>query len=321
MSLVFDPRRKFTAIVLGRAGMDLYPLPDGGETEAAECFAAEVGGSAGNIAVALARQGHRAALLGAFSDDAVGRFVRQHLHRYGVDTSRCPSLSGIFRTSLAICETRPTDTETVFYRNHAVDLQLSTNDVDPSFIADASFLVVTGTALTTEPSRAAALCAIRYARAANVCCILDLDYRPVSGAPREETRRVLEDAAARCNAVIGNEEEFAVLSEISGGGFEAALRLVETTCELVIYKKGAAGSITISRDGRFQSGVIAVDAKKPFGAGDAFLGNLLVALHGGASLSVSVERASAAAAYVVARRGCAFSMPTSAELNGFIARN
>src|SRR5271167_2176947 len=64
MTFGFDLSRRFAAIVVGRAGMDLYPLPDGTQTESAEQFAAEIGGSAGNIAVALSRQGHRAALLG-----------------------------------------------------------------------------------------------------------------------------------------------------------------------------------------------------------------------------------------------------------------
>ena len=42
---------------VGRAGMDLYPEPVGVNTEEAEYFRADMGGSAGNIAVALARQG------------------------------------------------------------------------------------------------------------------------------------------------------------------------------------------------------------------------------------------------------------------------
>ena len=58
-----------TVLVVGRAGMDLYPLPDGSTIEAATGFVSDVGGSAGNIAVALARLGGKAALLSAFSDD------------------------------------------------------------------------------------------------------------------------------------------------------------------------------------------------------------------------------------------------------------
>src|SRR5579863_8274037 len=102
MSLVFDSARAVAAVVVGRAGMDLYPLPDGVDTESAESFAAEIGGSAANIAVAIARQNHLATLLGVFSDDAVGRFVRRHLDRFGVDTSACRIVGGAYRTSLAL---------------------------------------------------------------------------------------------------------------------------------------------------------------------------------------------------------------------------
>ena len=45
------------AIVLGRAGMALYPAPHGPKPMDADTFNADLGGSAGNIAVALARHG------------------------------------------------------------------------------------------------------------------------------------------------------------------------------------------------------------------------------------------------------------------------
>ena len=298
--------------------MDLYPVPDGVETEAAELFAAEIGGSAGNIAVAMSRQEQPAALLGALSDDAVGRFVRFHLERYGVDTSHCRTLPGAWRTSLAVCETRPADSETVFYRNGAVDLQLRAQDVDPSFVGSASFLVVTGTALAAEPSRAAALQALALARAAGTFSVLDVDYRAVSWSDRDETMRVMADAARRCDAVVGNDEEFALVAGQRSDALAAARALVAGGAQFAVFKRGSAGSITIAAERSFETGILAVDAMKPFGSGDAFLGNLLVALRHGLALEQSVRRASAAAAYVVARRGCAFAMPTSAELDAFI---
>src|SRR5271155_5812722 len=109
MSFGFDLKRRFAAIVVGRAGMDLYPLPDGTETESAEQFAAEVGGSAGNIAVALSRQGYRAALLGARSAVPVGLFGPLPRARTLVYPPRCRLFSGDYPPSLAICEPRHED--------------------------------------------------------------------------------------------------------------------------------------------------------------------------------------------------------------------
>ncbi|MGA8706001.1 MAG: 5-dehydro-2-deoxygluconokinase [Steroidobacteraceae bacterium] len=317
MSFALDLSRPLAAIVVGRAGMDLYPLPDGTETEHAGQFAAEVGGSAANIAVALCRQGHAAALLGALSDDAVGRFVRRHLTRLGVDTSRCRTVGGRHRTSLAICETRHQDSETVFYRNHAVDLELRADDFDADFIASASVLIVTGTALAAEPSRTAALQAIALGRHAGTFTILDVDHRAVSWPSAEEATTIYALAASRCDAVVGNDDEFGLIAGNAAAGLAAATALVTRGTQFAIFKKGGAGSITITAQGSFESDVFVVEVKKPFGAGDAFLGNLVSTLLQGQSLERAVQRASAAAAYVVARRGCAFAMPTAAELDTF----
>jgi 5-dehydro-2-deoxygluconokinase len=318
MTFAFDLERPFAAIVIGRAGMDLYPLPDGTETESAEQFAAGIGGSAGNIAVALARQGYRTALLGPLSEDSVGRFVRNHLASYAVDTSRCRTVAGEYRTSLAICETRLDDSETVFYRNSAADLQLRVDDFDPAFIGGGAVLIVTGTALATEPSRTAALKALDLARSAGTFSILDVDHRPVSWQSAQEALRIYAQAANRCDAVVGNDEEFAVIAGDAANAMTAATRLVQEGRRFVIFKRGSSGSFTITAQTTFETGIFPVDAKKPFGAGDAFLGSLVAALLSGRELEQAVTRASAAAAYVVSRRGCASAMPTAAELESFV---
>jgi 5-dehydro-2-deoxygluconokinase len=319
VQLDLEGSRRLAAIVVGRAGMDLYPVPDGTETEAAAHFAAEIGGSAGNIAVAMCRQGCTAALLGAVSDDAVGRFVRRHLERLGVETAHFHPVPGIFRTSLAICETRPEDSETVFYRNGAADLQLRVEDVESAPIADATFLILTGTALASEPSRAAAWHALALARHAGTFSILDIDHRPVSWSSPHEARRVLSEAAAYCDATVGNEEEFAVMAPGEDALARAASLVREGGRRLVIVKRGRAGSLTMTAAGTIETKSLDIQAKKPFGAGDAFLGSLAAALHRQLELEEALRRAAAAAAYVVMRRGCAFAMPTAAELDEFMA--
>ena len=318
MILAFDLARRIAAIVIGRAGLDLYPLPDGVKTENAGQFAAEIGGSAGNIAVALSRQGLPAALLVPLSDDAVGRFVRSHLARYGVDTSHCRAVGGEHRSSLAICESRREDSATVFYRASAVDLQLSESDFDPSFIASATVLIVTGTALAAEPSRSAVLKALAIARASGTFTILDVDHRPVSWRSKDEAARIYSSAVGLCDAVVGNDDEFAVIAGDAAQALTAAAQIVKRGARFVIFKKGIRGSVTITADGSFDTGIFAVDVLKPFGAGDAFLGNLVAALLQGMALAAAVRQGSAAAAYVVARRGCAPAMPTAHELHQFV---
>ena len=157
---------------LGRAGMDLYPEPVGGNTENAENFRADMGGSAGNIAVAVARQGGHAALISVFSDDQVGRFVLAKCKQYGVDTSYCRAQAGLCRNSLAIAETKPRDGAVVIYRNDAADLQIAEQDIQRLDFSNAGGLIVTGTALSGEPSASAVSVAITAARQAGCPLLL-----------------------------------------------------------------------------------------------------------------------------------------------------
>ena len=166
---------------LGRAGMDLYPEPAGVCTEDAEYLRADMGGSAGNIAVALARQGGPAALLSVFSDDQIGRFVLAKCKQYGVDTTFCRTQAGLCRNSLAIAETKPLNSAVVIYRNDASDLQITEQDIQRLNFSSAGGLVVTGTALSGEPSASAVSVAIAAARKAGCPVILISITEPMLG--------------------------------------------------------------------------------------------------------------------------------------------
>ena len=76
LHLDYNSPRIWHALVLGRAGMDLYPEPDGCKIEDAVSFSSDMGGSGGNIAVAMAKAGGKVGLISALADDAVGNFVR-----------------------------------------------------------------------------------------------------------------------------------------------------------------------------------------------------------------------------------------------------
>lgn len=319
MTVSIDRSRPFGALVIGRAGMDLYPAPDGTKISAANSFVSDVGGAGGNIAVALARQGVRAALISPLSNDAVGRFVRTKLESYRVDVSHCRAVDGEVRTSLALAETRNENCEVVIYRNGAADFQFSEADVDLAFIASASVLVLTGTALAAAPSRAAALKALATARATKTFTILDIDHRPYSWASALEAVTLYSQAASQCDAVIGNDDEFGLIAGERDDALAVVQGFVRNGGAFAILKKGAQGSTTITPAGRFETGVFPVNAIKPFGAGDAFIGGLVAALLRGHSLETAITRASGSAALVVSRRGCASAMPTTVEVDAIIS--
>lgn len=316
---MFERLRLGRFLVLGRAGMDLYADPPGTRTEEALRFTSALGGSAANIAAGVVRLGGRASLVTTVSDDAVGRFVLRELTRYGIDTSHVACLGGQCRTSLAVVETRAKDCQSVIYRNHATDLLLTEAHVADIGLEGYGALIVTGTALAVEPSRAATLVAIAKARAAGVPVILDVDYRPYSWVSADDAAATCRMAAEASDMVVGNDVEWDVMAG-GAGGLAYASQLAAGRAA-AIYKMGEKGSISLAGGTRFETPIYRVAALKPTGAGDAFMAGLVTGLATGLDLASSVRRGTAAAAIVVTRVGCAPASPNAAELDHFMRDN
>lgn len=308
-------------LVIGRAGMDLYANPPGARIEEATRFTAALGGSSANIAAALTRQGCKAALLTCVSDDAVGRFCLAQLDAYGIDRSHVRSVAGEVRNSLAVVETRIEDCQSVIYRNNAADFAMLVEDVEGVDYSSYSALITTGTVLAAEPSRSAAFRAFDLARTAGLPLIFDVDYRPYSWPSAATAAEVYSRAAALCDVIVGNDVEFGFMAGDPDMGLEKARSLISAGAQIVVYKMGEKGALTITPDGEFATGIYRTTALKPTGAGDSFLGALVAALADGRPVREAVLRGSAAAAMVVARVACAPAMPTATELDAFLRQH
>ncbi len=306
-------------LIVGRAGMDLYPDPPGSRTEEARAMTVCLGGSSANIGVALVKQGCTAALVTRVADDAIGRYCLNELDRYGIDRSHVTPLGGEARNSLAIVETRIEDHQSVIYRNGAADFGMTVADVEGVDYAPYSALISTGTVFAAEPSRSAAFRAFDLARNAGLPLIFDIDYRPYSWPSAEVAAKVYSRAGAMCDIIVGNDVEFGFMAGDYDKGLDKARELVAGGARIAVYKMGEKGAITITPDGEFQTGIYPTQALKPTGAGDSFMGGFIAALAEGRPVRDAVLRGSASAAMVVARVGCAPAMPTTGELDAFLA--
>lgn len=308
-------------LVVGRAGMDFFPTPAGTKTEDAVEFSTGLGGSSANIAVAICKQGGQAALVTTVSDDSVGRYCKNQLTNYGVSTEFVRTIGGEYRTSLAVYETRIEDHQSVIYRNGAADFQMDISDVEAPNYMKYSGMITTGTVFAVEPSRAAGYRAMQQANDSGIPVIFDIDYRPYSWTSPEEAAKVLTKAGHMSDIIIGNDVEFDFMAGKDGSGLEFARALGQSNDKIIVYKMGEFGSITFTGGVEFNTGIYKVDAIKPTGAGDSFMGGFIASLAAGLPLETAVLRGSAAAAIVVSRAGCAPAMEDTNGLDAFIANH
>ncbi|MDO6723238.1 5-dehydro-2-deoxygluconokinase [Celeribacter halophilus] len=318
MSALIAGIRKGSFVVFGRAGMDMFADPPGTRADEADTFRADLGGSSANICAGLCKLGMQSALVTSVSDDAVGRFCTNRLRHYGVDTQYLKVLGGEARVSLAVYESCIEDFQLVIYRNNAVDFQVTEEDVDRVNYDNFGALITAGTVFAAEPSRSATFCAFENARAAKLPVIFDIDYRPYSWPSAEVASEVLTRAGEESDLIVGNDEEFGFMAGSMDKGLAKARELAAKG-KMVIYKMGHEGALTFTDGEEIRTGIYPVTAIKPNGAGDSFMAGLLAAIAEGRPLKEAVLRGSACASMVVSRPGCAPAMPTTSQLNDFLA--
>ena len=308
-------------VVFGRAGMDMFAEPIGTKSEIAESFQSDLGGSSANICAGLCKLGSEASLVTSVSDDAIGRFCINRLNYYGVGTEYVKSVTGEFRTSLAIYESCIDNFQNVIYRNGAADFEVKPSEMDEVDYSQFSALITAGTVFAGQPSRDATFRAFENARAQGIPIIFDIDYRPYSWPSPQVASEVLSRAGEESDMIVGNDEEFGFMAGDFKKGLNKARDLASNGNRLIIYKMGEEGAITLYNNEEIRTSIFPTTAVKPNGAGDSFMAGLLSSIATGFDLKTSVIRGSACASIVVSLPGCAPAMPREEQLNKFIKNN
>ena len=301
------------ALVVGRSGVDIYPLQVGVGLEDVTRFGKFLGGTAANVAVAAARLGHHVALVSGVGDDPFGRFVVRELARLGVDTTLVVTDTE-HATPVTFCEMFPPDDFPLyFYRKPtAPDLQVRSEDIDPDVVRAARLYWSTVTGLSEEPSRSAHFTALG-ARQRRPLTVLDLDWRPMFWESAEAAGEHIRRALSHVTVAVGNREE----CEVAVGETDpirAADALLDLGIELAIVKQGRGGVLGRSRHETVTVAPIPIRVVNGLGAGDGFGGSLCHGLLTGWPLEKTLRYANAAGAIVASRLECTTAMPTADEV-------
>lgn len=317
MSALLEGIAQNNFIFVGRAGIDFF-TDAGVRVEDCERVSVDLGGSAANTAAGICKLGGKSAIVTCVSDDSVGSYAINRLKHYGVDPRYVRAVGGEFRNSLAFYESVVEGHRNVIYRNGAADFQMDINDVEGVAYGDYGALITAGTVFAAEPSRAASFRSFEMAKDAGLPIIFDVDYRPYSWPSAEVASDVLSRAAAECDMIVGNDEEFGFMAGDYDKGLEKARQLSEGSAEIVIYKMGHEGAITFADGEEIRTGIYPVKALKPTGAGDSFMAGLMTSLAAKHDLKTAILRGSACASITVSAPGCAPAMADTAKLEEFL---
>jgi 5-dehydro-2-deoxygluconokinase len=303
----------FEVIVMGRLGVDVYPLQVGVGLPDVTTFGKYLGGSAANVAVAAARYGRRTALISRTGDDPFGVYLRRQLDEYTVDGRWVRAVAGL-PTPVTFCEIFPPDHFPIyFYRlPKAPDLEIYPEELDLDAIRETGVLWLTGTGFSAQPSRAAHLAALE-ARGRKPFTVLDLDYRPGLWPSRAQATAALAEALPHVTVAVGNLDE-CVTAVGESDPYAAAEALLARGVSLAVVKRGPEGVLAMSGTEQVEVAPVKIEVVNGLGAGDAFGGALCHGLLAGWPLDQALRFANAAGALVASRLACSAAMPTADEV-------
>ena len=327
--------KNYDVLTFGRSSIDLYSDDLGAPFEEITAFKAFVGGSSTNIAVSCCRLGLQTALLTGIGNDQVGKFILHFLQREGIDTRFIPTIDGT-RSSAVVLGIEPPDRfPLVFYRDNAADLQVSIDHVLAAGIADFKAVVLSGNALSKDPSKTATFFAAEEARANDVRLFLDLDFRADQWFDPRAYGVMIRALLPQIDIAIGTEEEILAASlqdsnqitirhqqvsapEISGDLDRAVQKILELGVQTLIVKRGADGaSIFSAGQPEIKVPGFPVEVLNILGAGDAFAGGFIYGCIRGWDLRRAVRMGNACGAILVTQHGCANFMPSLDEAMAF----
>jgi 2-dehydro-3-deoxygluconokinase len=257
------------------------------------------GGAESNVAMALARLGHRAAWVSRVGDDPFGRIVTDAVARCGVDV-RGVEVDPVLPTGLYVKDTAPGGAGVLYYRRGSAASAMSAADGEKVWSRGARLVHLSGITPALS-ARAAALVEHLLDRRSGDGALrsFDVNHRPALWTPRE-AGPVLLDLARRADLVfVGRDEAERLWGTPAAEDVRAVLPEVPT----LVVKDAEQGATCFDGANQVFEPAPPVDVVEAVGAGDAFAAGFLSGLLDGLTTERRLGLGHAVAGEVLRSRG------------------
>lgn len=296
------------ALLMGHPGQPLRSV---------KAFSRSIAGAESNVAIGLARLGHRSGWIGRLGDDPLGLGILDTLRSENVDVSRARIDPDAPTGVLIRDQHAERRIRVLYYRSDSAGSRLSEDDVDSTYIADARILHLTGiTPALSDTSMKAARHAMHIARDHGVTVSFDPNLR-LRLWDAEQAAAALAPFFDQADILHVGLYEGQLLSGASGKS-AVARWFLDQGARLVVIKLGAAGSWATDGRDTWTADPFPVSVVDPIGAGDAFVAGFLSSWLHGADLSSCLRTGNAAGAMAVQYPGDVEGLPYRVDLEALL---
>jgi len=305
-------------ITIGES-MAMLIAEEPGPMEHVEKFSRHLAGAESNVAIGLARLGHKSGWISAVGEDPFGSYVVRTIQAEGVDTSAV-FVSKQYPTGFMLKERNSQgDPKVYYYRRYSAASCLSADMVPESYFCKTKILHITGIfpALSIQ-TRKTLFETVEFAKKRGVFISFDPNVRLQLWSEEEAKHTLLEIAGlsdlilpglSEAKLLIGTNEWPAVADFFHKKGNK-----------IVVMKDGPAGAYySVKEEPKgYEKGFKVESVVDTVGAGDGFAVGVLSGLLDDLTVSKAVERGNAIGSLAVMSRGDYEGYPTRSKLEEYL---
>lgn len=281
-------------------------------------FTKSIGGAESNVAIALARLGHKAGWFSKLGDDEFGRYIKSTVMGEEVDVSRVKKDPK--RTTGILFKERfsTVNPNVYYYRKGSAASHLMMEDLDMDYIASAKILHVTGISLAlSEEMREAVFYAVKEAKKRGVLISFDPNIR-LKLWSEEEARETILEMVKLTDLLFPGKEEAELLLGLTEPE-EIADTFLKLGVQTVALKLGKSGCYVKNKETEaFVHGYTVDHPVDTVGAGDGYAAGFISGYLENLSLTECAQRANAVGAMATLVKGDMEGFPYKDQVEIFM---
>lgn len=274
-----------------------------GSLRYAQSFGMRIAGAESNVAIGIAKMGHRSGWISKLGEDEFGEYILREIRGEGVDTSRVIR-SAQHPTAVMFKQFGPgEETSVSYYRHCSAASTLEPADIDEEYISNARIVYLTGvTPALSASCRAVTQHISGLARKAGRLLSFDPNVR-LKLWDADSAREALHPFLLSSDIVmLGKGEGELLLGTADPAGIITALR--NGGVRYIAVKAGAEGAVVADRDTIAEIPAVKVaGVVDNIGAGDAFNVGFLCGILEGADIRTCGEMGALLGAFAVTVQG------------------
>ncbi|KAL0432103.1 UNVERIFIED_CONTAM: putative fructokinase-5 [Sesamum latifolium] len=319
---------KSLIVCFGEMLIDFVPDTAGVSLAESHGFLKAPGGAPANVACAITKLGGSSAFIGKVGEDEFGRMLVNILKKNGVN-SKGVRFDQQARTALAFVTLKHNgEREFMFYRNPSADMLLKESELDIKMIKQASIFLYGSISLISDPCRSAHMAAMKAAKEAGVLLSYDPNVRlplwPSAQAARDGIKSIWNQA----DFIKVSDDEVEFLTQKDPQKEDVVMSLWHDQLKLLVITDGGKGCRYFTKSFKGKVDGFSVKTIDTTGAGDAFVGALLVSIaknpsimQDEAKLKEALTFANACGAIATTQKGAIPALPTMSDAQALIAQS